>query len=478
MNDLRTAEKAKATRARALSVLREVYRALVVGEVCAINPAREVKIPRVDTEPQTPWLNEDGLRQFLLASREETSWTGQRDRALVLCLAFLGARREEIARLQVADFVDDAVKLTVKRGKRTAVGVPPYLATQLAAWRAFAGINEGALFPRSSTDRRPVSGKIIYDAVKGVARLAKLDDVTPHALRRTFITILNDRGVDIKDLQFAVAHQSVTTTERYRKASKAAKAALGEKLRDLDIADNSIEGQAINRFRKLFTRIKTHDWDEEMVDFVTCSSGHWGGPRGYRDDTQLFVDMLREGAITVCVENVRREPRPLQDDAPYSEAFNGGASDGHGEMKWWAFSWLRRRGEERPIYEYPLGYGKCDVWAPSLQIAVECGDTTAIRVADGLALGYREMVVFMFSTVVVQETGAPAIIFRSDDRKLLDFANRGAFSEHLKEQIQNRVNATVLVEKSARQYDRGSRGMSVAEAVAQARARKAAKEKP
>ena len=54
--------KKQATIGRALSVIREVYGALVRDEIMQVNPAREVKTPRIDGAPKTPWLTEEQVK--------------------------------------------------------------------------------------------------------------------------------------------------------------------------------------------------------------------------------------------------------------------------------------------------------------------------------------------------------------------------------------------------------------------------------
>jgi integrase/recombinase XerD len=243
VNFLRDSGKAKSTRARCLSVLREVYRALVTAGVCVKNPAREVKNPKVDTTPKTPWLDEGKVQRLFeaAASEQAETWLDRRSRLMLLCLALLGWRRAEVARIRVEDFTEIvgeqgsgwAAWHTVKGGKRDLVGVPPYLMGEIRSWLDYAKIARGPIFPRSQENPQEVSGKIVYDEVKLMARAAGLDQVTPHALRRTYITLLERRGVDLRDLQTAVSHASVTTTERYQKASKAAGQAPGERLVDL-----------------------------------------------------------------------------------------------------------------------------------------------------------------------------------------------------------------------------------------------------
>ena len=235
VNHLRDKGQSKATRARALSVLREVYRALVVGKVVAVNPAREVKAGRASSDPRTPWLNEGQLQAFGAALAAGDDWRGRRDRLAGLCLVLLGWRRAEVARIAVEHFNGNVLYGIAKGNKKRAAAVPQRLMDEFKEWRAFAGIEYGPVFLRSADDRRPMSGKMIYEVVVAAGRRAGLPKglATPHAIRRSFGTITERRGVDIRDVQAAMAHESVTTTEKYKKAGRAATVAPGDVLLDL-----------------------------------------------------------------------------------------------------------------------------------------------------------------------------------------------------------------------------------------------------
>lgn len=234
VNHLRDNRKAPATRARALSILREVYRVLVVGKICPMNPAREVKNNSLDVTPRTPWLTEDGVRALFRATTENT-WQMRRDRLVLLCLMMLGIRRAEVGRMTVEDVATGILRHIVKRKKQRHVGIPLYLQTRIREWLAYAHISTGTLFPRSPTDPQRMSDKMIYDTVRNVAAAAGVltKDATPHSLRRSYITILEQRGVPLAELQLAVSHESINVTERYLKGPRAARQAPGELLVDL-----------------------------------------------------------------------------------------------------------------------------------------------------------------------------------------------------------------------------------------------------
>lgn len=66
-------------------------------------------------------------------------------------------------------------------------------------------------------DGSPVSPKRINAIVSTLAQRARITykNVTPHTLRHTFGTRLNDEGVDIKTAQLLLGHSRLEETGRY-----------------------------------------------------------------------------------------------------------------------------------------------------------------------------------------------------------------------------------------------------------------------
>ena len=226
---LRDAGKADSTRAWTLSALRSIYDALTVNGFVAVNPARSVKNPKTSHAPKAPWLEEEDVKK-LLQVLEGSSWRERRNRLCVLLFLGLGWRRSEVARMRAEDFQGGTVTGIVKGRKLATAGVPEWLRDEIRDWLAYAGFATGPLLPRGPEVHEHISGDTVYNIVCTVAEIAGLK-VTPHALRRTFITVLRERGVGLKELQGAVAHSSSATTERYDR--KKSIAAPGEKIGDL-----------------------------------------------------------------------------------------------------------------------------------------------------------------------------------------------------------------------------------------------------
>jgi integrase/recombinase XerD len=219
----------RGTIGKALSTIREVYRALVNAEAMTINPARETKPPKMDNALKTPVLTEEQTRT-LLSSLPCSTWRERRDRLVLLALFGLGFRRAEIARIHTRDFDGNVITATVKGSKTITVAVPDWLMGEFRMWRISAHIFGGPMFPRSSEPgARAISGAIVYEIVTAVAKKAGFakGSVTPHCMRRTNITIAGEKGVSLKARQLAVGHSNSATTERYDKARDARREAPG-----------------------------------------------------------------------------------------------------------------------------------------------------------------------------------------------------------------------------------------------------------
>lgn len=216
---------------KALTVIREMYRALVADEVLEVNPAREVKAPKAYGSLKTPVLT-DEQAHTLFDAQPSGTWKERRNLLVLKTLLGLGWRRAEVARMRGEDFDGKAVSAVVKGGKTISVAVPGWLHAELTEWR---GDSSGPVFPRAPGGAREISGNIVYDIVDKARKRVGWSRgvVTPHAMRRTFITLSGQRGVSLKARQLSVGHSSSSTTERYDWARDARAVAVGDVLADI-----------------------------------------------------------------------------------------------------------------------------------------------------------------------------------------------------------------------------------------------------
>ncbi len=172
--------------------INRVYRALVRGEVLTVNPASEATQPTAGKLPRTPVLTDDEVGVLLRSLGKET-WKERRDRVCVILLRESGWWRADVARLRVEDIHDGAIAGQVKGNKQAQFHIPKWVAGEIESWRKFAGLDKGALLPRSKTNPDPISGAIVYELFVAAAKRAGLpkEKRSPNALRRA-VTMSGD----------------------------------------------------------------------------------------------------------------------------------------------------------------------------------------------------------------------------------------------------------------------------------------------
>ena len=220
----------KATRARRLSAIRQLFRFAHDEGWRSDNPALRISGPGASQRlPKT--LSHDEVDRLLDASRTKGRTLGERLRntALVELLYATGMRVSELVGLPVSAARGDP-KMILVRGKGDKERLVP-LSTParaaLCAWLAWRDAEDvrlhalghrpsKALFPGGGADGH-LTRQHFYLVIKDIAVLAGVDPtrVTPHTLRHAFATHLLAGGADLRVIQTLLGHADVATTEIY-----------------------------------------------------------------------------------------------------------------------------------------------------------------------------------------------------------------------------------------------------------------------
>jgi len=100
-------------------------------------------------------------------------------------------------------------------------------AESIADWLAVRGNNPGPLFipinKGGNMTIRQMTGQAIYAMLKKRAGQAGVENISPHDLRRTFISNMLDAGADIATISQIVGHEDVKTTAIYDRRPEQAK---------------------------------------------------------------------------------------------------------------------------------------------------------------------------------------------------------------------------------------------------------------
>ena len=230
---------APATCNRYLAALRGTLRAAWrMGQMDAEAYTRAIDVPGVTGSrlPAGRAVAPGELSALLRACADGTP-SGARDGAIIALAYAGGLRRAELAGLRLEDVHQDAdarlatIRLTGKRAKERLVHVNNGALEHLRDWLAIRGESPGTLFLRIRKGGRVCGGVgISPSAIRNVlqlrARQAGVAHLSPHDLRRTFVSDLLDAGTDISTVAAMAGHASVTTTQRYdRRGEEAARRA-------------------------------------------------------------------------------------------------------------------------------------------------------------------------------------------------------------------------------------------------------------
>lgn len=220
----------KATRARRLSSIRQLFRFAVEEGWREDNPALRLTGPgRAQGLPRT--LSEAEVTRLMEAARLRARHPADRlrDTALFELLYATGLRVSELVGLPVAAVRGDPRMILVKGkgGKERMVPLSAPARTALAAWLAERDAAEEAgrkagrapsrhLFPGEGREGH-LTRQYFHSLVKDVAVLAGISParVTPHVLRHAFATHLLAHGADLRVIQTLLGHADVGTTEIY-----------------------------------------------------------------------------------------------------------------------------------------------------------------------------------------------------------------------------------------------------------------------
>ncbi len=177
----------------------------------------------------------------LLHACADGTLSGVRDAAIIAIAYNCGLRRSELASINMADFDLNNRSLHVVGGKgdkERLVYVGNHGMLYLQAWLRQRGTAHGALFGSISKggelkliavdETSPavvpnMTDQAIYNILKRRARLAALDDFSPHDIRRTFAGNLLDAGIDLSTVQKLMGHADPGTTAGYDRRSEQVK---------------------------------------------------------------------------------------------------------------------------------------------------------------------------------------------------------------------------------------------------------------
>jgi integrase/recombinase XerD len=192
-----------------------------IDDLIARSPAEYVRLPKVWTdENRHPSLTTLDLRMLVKVADNSPR---PADGAIVRLMGVMGLRVSEAVAVRIEHYQETirgyrVLHLIGKGNKPATVPIHPQTIESLD--RAAGGRTSGTLLLRPawgrSTAGQPMTRKSIAMTLDRLCREARISShVTPHDLRRAFITSGLEFGLSIRDMQIAARHSDPRTTTRY-----------------------------------------------------------------------------------------------------------------------------------------------------------------------------------------------------------------------------------------------------------------------
>ncbi len=188
--------------------------------------ATDVKPARGSRVSSGRCLNDGEIRALMAACCDDGSPAGARDAALLALALGAGLRRAELVGLGVQDYSrnegQEHGELIVagKGNKERKVYLSNGSRDAIEDWIAVRGSEPGPLFVAISKSgqfepSKGLTGQALAKTMAKRAGQAGVANFGPHDLRRTMISSLLDRGVDISTAARVAGHASIETTRVY-----------------------------------------------------------------------------------------------------------------------------------------------------------------------------------------------------------------------------------------------------------------------
>ncbi|MBU1889823.1 MAG: site-specific integrase, partial [Candidatus Omnitrophica bacterium] len=148
-----------------------------------------------------------------------------RHRATLALGAYCGLRRAEIVSVEREHLRDDTLTVIGKGNKEREVPLARVARERLVPWLERRGTGPGPVLVTTHRGghitETPLSVSAVVLCLQEIAEKAGVTDFSAHDLRRTFITNLLGKGVDLRTVQRLAGHDDPMTTTLYDRSGLA-----------------------------------------------------------------------------------------------------------------------------------------------------------------------------------------------------------------------------------------------------------------
>lgn len=223
VTNLRDRSYKDATVARKVAAVKSFFGFLVAEKVISVDPTENLKSPQVGkTLPRA--LTAAEVDELLEQPARRNTVEARRDKAMLELLYATGLRVTELVSLDINDVALESEPVTIRcMGKGDRERILPLHQRPTDELRQYIfhvrprlvrNRREPALFVNRRGERLTRQG--FWLILKTYARDANLEaGITPHTLRHTFATHMLSGGMPLRNVQDALGHASISTTQIY-----------------------------------------------------------------------------------------------------------------------------------------------------------------------------------------------------------------------------------------------------------------------
>lgn len=222
VEEMRERRYKAATVARKVAAVKSFFGFMAAEGILTCDPTEELRSPQVGKAlPRTLTLEE--VDELLEQPARKSTPVAQRDKAMLELAYATGMRVTELVSLDVAHVALESDPVTVRGiGKGDQERALPLYRRAVDELRQYIfhvrpkmvrNKSESALFVNRRGGRLTRQG--FWLILKNYAREAGLEGITPHTLRHTYATHMLSGGMPLRNVQEALGHASISTTQIY-----------------------------------------------------------------------------------------------------------------------------------------------------------------------------------------------------------------------------------------------------------------------
>lgn len=216
---LRRREYATTSIARKVAAMKSFFHFLAEKHLIEADPTAELGAPHIERN-QPRVLTPDEVVALLNCVPTDTL-AGQRDMAMLQCLASTGMRVSELVSCDVTclDIAHGMIHCKGRNGRERSLPLSPAAQHAVMVYmdqvrrKLVHRASEKALFVNHHGVRLTRQG--FWLIMKHYARAAGIDEVTPHTLRHSFALAMLGKGADLRTIQELMGHANISTTQLY-----------------------------------------------------------------------------------------------------------------------------------------------------------------------------------------------------------------------------------------------------------------------